>query len=236
MMDQAACDDIRDRSLIERYVAGKLTEAEAAELEAHYLTCARCQGDVRLAAAIRGAPVERSRRPVAVWGGLGLAVAAGLAAILLLAPHRPAPELVRLGDVLEPPVYLGIPVRAAPARGDSIFEAAMAAYAARQYDAAAAGLGAALAAGVDSVPAEFFRAASLLMTKRNEDAAAGFTRVIALGESPYLPESRYYLAKALLRRGLAREAVRRLHEIGVANRELHILATALADSIEAIAR
>jgi TolA-binding protein len=112
----------------------------------------------------------------------------------------------------------------------------MAAYASKDYDAATTGLKAALDVGVDSAPAEFFRSASLLMLKRNYDAAAGFTRVIALGESPYLPESRYYLAKALLRQGLARDAVQQLHEVGVANRDLHVLATALADSIEAIAR
>jgi len=47
------CDVIVDGELIERYLAGALSETEAEALESHYLTCARCQNELRLAAAIR---------------------------------------------------------------------------------------------------------------------------------------------------------------------------------------
>jgi len=99
------CDAIVDGGLIERYVAGTLSEAEVEALESHYLTCTRCQNELRLAAAIRGvlpavrqAPVAAGVRPTAVttrWFGrraqvaaIAAAVAAVLAGVLLVQPSR----------------------------------------------------------------------------------------------------------------------------------------------------
>ena len=119
---------------------------------------------------------------------------------------QPSPAFAALGNVLEPPVYLGVAVRGTPVRADSIFERAMNEYASRHYTSAAAGLRAALAAGQDSVPTEFFRGASLLMSNDAEGAAAAFGRVVAKGDTPYLDEAQLYNAKALLRLGRGREA------------------------------
>lgn len=232
----AACDALRDRALVERYVAGTLPEPEASELEVHYLTCARCQADVRLAAAIAGTPVEAVRRPALRWTGIGLAIAAGLTAVLLVVPRRHAAELGRLGGVPEAPVYLGVQVRGSAAPADSVFDTAMIAYGSRRYGDAIAGLDAALRSGADSAPAEFFRAASRLMIGRNGDAAEGFRRVVAMGSTPYLPESHYYLAKALLRMGRGADAVAALRSIGPERPDVFRPATALADSVEAVAR
>ena len=52
------CDEITDRALIEGYVAGRLGEAETEAFESHYLTCERCQNELRLALAIREALPE----------------------------------------------------------------------------------------------------------------------------------------------------------------------------------
>ena len=58
-MDQKLnCDEITDRALIEGYVAGRLDQAETEAFESHYLTCARCQKELRLALAIREALPE----------------------------------------------------------------------------------------------------------------------------------------------------------------------------------
>jgi hypothetical protein len=47
------CEGIEEQGLIERYVVGLLSEAAAEAFEEHYLTCARCQEELRLAYAIR---------------------------------------------------------------------------------------------------------------------------------------------------------------------------------------
>ena len=54
MGDLLTCDAVTAQGMIERYLAGKLSEAEAEAFEAHYLTCSHCQRELRLAVAIRG--------------------------------------------------------------------------------------------------------------------------------------------------------------------------------------
>lgn len=101
--DQPSCNEIRDRALIERYVAGNLADDEVEALESHYLTCARCQAELRLAMAIRDTLPEvrgasqagdtftlslrrrRRGRPVKV-GAAAIAVAAVLAGLLFVRP------------------------------------------------------------------------------------------------------------------------------------------------------
>lgn len=243
MAEELSCAEVADRSLVERYVAGRLPRDEAESFEAHYLTCARCREELRLAYGLREALAEptpaisrRSRRRVWIGIGVGLAAAAGLAALVLLRPSEPVGQLARLGAVAEPPIYLGVQVRATPTRADSVFEAAMTAYVEQRYDAATEGLRRALAAGVDSAPAEFFLAASYLMLDRSREAAQAFRRVIALGDTPYLPESRYYLAKALLRLGRGREALGELRLVADREDEIGAQARALADSLEDLLR
>jgi predicted Zn-dependent protease len=140
-------------------------------------------------------------------------------------------ELVALGAVNEPPVYLGIPVRGADAPQDSQFEAAMEAYSKRRYAAAVDGLRAARAAGHDGVPAQFFLAAGLLFDNRAAEAVDEFQRVLAHGETPYRAEARYYRAKALLRVGRAADAEAELARLTPADGVVYEMGRALADSV-----
>jgi tetratricopeptide (TPR) repeat protein len=238
-----ACDQVAERGLVERYLARRLSSAEEEAFEAHYLTCARCQSELRLASGVRAVLGERSspartsvnrswpRARLAL--ALGAAAAAGVAAVLLLKGDAGGGQFSDLGRVIEPPVYLGVPVRGNARHADSLFEAGMAAYGERRYAQATSLLSDALAAGADSAPAEFFRASSLLMTERFPDAAAGFARVAALGETPYLTEARYFRAKALLRLDRAREALAELRRAEQRDQELAGAARALGDSVEA---
>ena len=213
--EEATCSVVDGPALAEQYVAGRMPDAERIAFEDHFVTCAECQREIRLAGAVRtglreqGAAKEsappRRRTHVWRWSGLGVAVAAGIAAIAIIR-MQPSPAMVALGGVLEPPAYLGVAVRGTPAQSDSIFERAMNDYAARNYVAAAAGLRAALAAGQDSISTEFFLGASLLMSQDAQGAAAAFGRVIAKGDTQYLDEAQLYNAKALLRLGRGREA------------------------------
>ena len=242
MRPTPACQEFEDRAFVERYLMKRLSPADQEEFEAHFLTCEWCQQSIELGKAIRATLPEVKAAPprrswVALGAGLGLAAAAGISAILLLPSTRPSAELTRLGAVGQAPLYLGVPVRAdQPASAESLFAQAMAAYASEDYSAAAPALRAALRAGVDSAPAEFFLAASLLMNGEAEDAAAGFGRVIALGDTPYRLEAHFYRAKALLRVGRATEALADLRRATALPGVIAGHAHALADSVQRIAR
>src|SRR5438876_6834003 len=88
----ATCAEIAERGLIGRYVAGTLGGADLEALEAHLLDCPLCQAEVRLAVAIRGAVREPAIAATRPRMGLpltiaGLALAAGIAGVLLLRPR-----------------------------------------------------------------------------------------------------------------------------------------------------
>lgn len=241
MSDNLSCEAVRADSFFERYVAGTLAESETAALEEHLLTCERCQTEIRLAVAIREAlPEVKESQPWRLrWLGTSLitvAAAAALAGVLLISRDRVPDELTDLGRVTQPPVYLGVAVRQEPSQADSLFSEAMAAYMTGEFAAAAVGLSQALAAGADTVPVEFFAGASLLMTDRPADAVAAFRNVIGSGDTPYLAEARYYLAKALLRLGRADEALRELRLAADGTAEIGHEARALADSVAAVVR
>ena len=236
------CDENGRRSNAERYAAARMTAAEAAAFEDHFVTCAECQSEVRLASAIIGglpreavAPrsAKASRRGW-VWGGGGLALAAGLATLMVFR-SEPREDLVALGGVREPPVYLGIPVRSVGTE-DPLFESAMDAYAQRRYPVAVERLRAVLAAGQDSVPAQFFLATSLLLNNRANEAADAFQRVLAFGDTPYRAEARYYRAKALLRVGRATEARAELVRLSPVDGVVYDMGRALADSVARLNR
>jgi len=230
------CDENSRRSNAERYAASRMTAAEAEAFEDHFVTCTECQSELRFASAIlSGLPgatvVSRSVKPSRrawIWGGGGVALAAGLAALMILR-SGPTGDLVALGGVREPPTYLGIPVRSVSAQ-DSLFEGAMDAYAQRRYSVAIGGLRAALA-GQDSVPAQFFLATSLLLDNRAREAIDEYGRVLARGDTPYRAEARYYRAKALLRVGRAADARVELARLSPADGIVFDMGKALADSV-----
>jgi hypothetical protein len=239
MIDRLSCDQVDAEFVIPRYVAGTLSPAESAAFEEHLLTCAACQQALTVAVAIREAlpkvTVGRTRR--IPWFGLSLTtLAAAARAVVVLLPRDQVPDTIRaLGGLTQPPVYLGVAVRQAASRSDSLFEAAMAEYVTGDFAAAAEGLSRALAAGADTVPVQFFAGASLLMTDRPADAAEAFRSVINGGDTPYLAEARYYLAKALLRLGQTDAALRELRAAAADTMEIAGEARALADSVEAAA-
>jgi tetratricopeptide (TPR) repeat protein len=246
------CERAADEGWPARYLAGRHSPADEQAFELHLLGCPRCEEELRLAAAVRGAlagrpavavdapstsspprPHRWTRRAAPL---VGLALAAVLAGVFLLR-RGPPEKLARLGEVDEAPVYLGVPVRADPARGDSLFDAAMAAYAAGRWREASDGLEAALAAGVDPAPAAFFKGAALLMLDRPRPAAAAFARSAVAGDTPYRDEARLYRAKALLRLGQADAARAELRRVRrPPTDELGGWAAALADSVEAVTR
>lgn len=229
------CAEVAERGLIERYVAGSATPADVQAFEAHYMTCQDCQAHLRLAAAIRatlpGLPTgARARRRASIgWAAVAAVAAVFAIAVLSRAPGNTGSAA--FGSVNAAPAYLGIAIRGPAGVADSLFGVGMQAYVEQRYRAAASTLAEALVRGTDSVPAEFFRATSLLMLDEPDSAAAAYARVIERGESPYRAEAHFYRAKALLRLDRPRDAVSELEAAGAEGREISIQARALADSV-----
>ena len=93
MTQTLACREFEEMAFVERYLLKRLSPAEQEAFEAHFLSCESCQKAIELGIAIRRTlpPVEAvpSRRSwVTLGAGLGLAAAAGLAAVLLLSVLR----------------------------------------------------------------------------------------------------------------------------------------------------
>jgi hypothetical protein len=112
----------------------------------------------------------------------------------------------------------------------------MTAYGSRHYDVAVTGLRAALGAGVDTIPTEFFLASAELMAGRPKDAIADYAHVIAAGSTAtaYLAEAHLYRARALLQLGRGTDALTELAAVGTADGMIAARALVLADSVRAV--
>jgi tetratricopeptide (TPR) repeat protein len=231
------CEQFERDGTIARYVAGGVGRAEAVRFENHYLECKECFDAVVLGAGVRAAlktePARRVSRPFSTRMRVASFGIAAVLATLLLMRGATVIRLQGLGATTAP-AYGGVEVRAAESVADATFESAMASYSARHYDKAAAQLSEALRGGVDPLPAQFFLGASLLELNETAAAADAFRSVIAAGDSPYLAEAHFYLAKSLLRMGRGEEALTHLRAIPAGVDPIHLGAAALADSVEKV--
>ena len=125
-----------------------------------------------------------------------------------------APPVVALSVLAraDPPLYVPVALRGPRDEAAEAFDAAMRLYAGGDYAGAIPGLRTAAGLRPDAPQIAFFLAACRLLTGEVSAAALGFERVVALGESPYLEEAHFYLAKARIRQGrlpAAREELRK---------------------------
>lgn len=94
MSDQLTCDRVDREDLDTRYLAGTLSEADAAAFEAHFFECERCWGLVRQGTEIRSAGPPASgpalaRAPAWRRWRWALAPLAAAAALLVWVTTRP---------------------------------------------------------------------------------------------------------------------------------------------------
>lgn len=211
-------------------MAGTLAGEDLERFEVHLLECALCRSEVELGMSIRAAgklaPVRRG--PRWVLPAVSLAAAAAVT-LFVLRPESDRTRFESLGEVLAPPVYLGIPVRAD--EREARFDAAMQAYNVGDYARAIDQLNI-LAGELNAAPVHFFRGASAMMIGSDSLALAAYEALLDLTESPYHDEGRYYHAKVSLRRGLAARARADLRAIR--DPAMRAQADALADSIGAL--
>ena len=111
-------------------------------------------------------------------------------------PVREIPaERIELLARFEPPVYQPT---TAGAKASSEFRAAMDQYQKRDYAEAIPGLRAAAQSQPQSVEARFYLAICLLLAGDRPAGIQELHGVIAAGDTSYLEQARFYLAKALL--------------------------------------
>jgi tetratricopeptide (TPR) repeat protein len=153
-------------------------------------------------------------------------------------PARPAAPLVVALSVLarvEPPLYVPLALRGGRDEAAEAFDAAMRLYAAGDYAGAIPGLRAAADLNPEAPRTLFFLAACLLLTGDTGGAAEGFERAIALGDSPYLEDARFYLAKARLRQGRVTAAREELRQVASLRGRLEQDARRLLGQLDALA-
>lgn len=152
-------------------------------------------------------------------------------------PQPSASAVVAMSTLVhvDPPLYVPVALRGPRDEGAEQFAAAMRLYSAGDYAGALAGLRAADELKPGAARTRFFLAVCLLLGGRNTEAAAAFEQAIALGESAYVEESHFYLAKTLLRLGRFAEARRELQRTIARQGGLEEEARQLIAQIDALA-
>jgi len=234
------CEQVTKEEITEKYLLGRLTEAEQGAFELHFFECERCFEEVeavralqtelrRAASAIRE---QASRRQNVFWHW-AWAPAAALAIFFVIgigwwigrpkvapveppAPvvHLPTPKPVPQASVpslaelaqVRPPEYVPGVLRGAEDEAMQRFRASMRDYVKGNYAAAIPGLRAASKLNPQASDISFFLGICYLLTDQTDAAIKQLRGTAALGDSPYLEETHFYLAKCSLRKGDLRAA------------------------------
>uniref|UniRef100_Q027U0 Uncharacterized protein n=1 Tax=Solibacter usitatus (strain Ellin6076) TaxID=234267 RepID=Q027U0_SOLUE len=204
------CETVQSGRMVERYVLGQLGAAEQDSFEEHYFDCDACLEEVRMMQGLQAVVAERPRvRSVAeipgrkwmLWGAAA-AVVAGIGLVEIPRAHqrREAPAaVVDAGAELQvlarvaAPRYTASNLRSASGNRDEQFRAAMEKYSAGDYRATVEGL-----RGQETPAARFYLGIAELMTGNLDAAVTQLRDTVAMGETPYLEEARFFLAKSLL--------------------------------------
>ena len=213
-MDRAEpmdCRSIASGNVIERYLAGTLSEVERNEFELHYFGCVECFEALETVRAVQReltAAAPRRRRPGRWWGAAAAAAAAGVLLAILAIPRGDqrqttkatppaAVPLIQLAEI-RPPEYQSTTYRGAAGAPQAEFARAMKRYQDGDYAGAWSALSAIHSASPHYAEARHFGGVSLLLLGRTGEAIECLDAVVALGaKTPFEEEARYYRALAL---------------------------------------
>lgn len=149
-------------------------------------------------------------------------------------PKAPTPSLEDLARV-EPPAYTTSRLRGGD-ESTARFQEAMEHYQRRSYAAAVTGLRAASTLDPEAPHIAFFLGATELLNGHTSAAIDTLSRTVALGESPYLEDALFYLAKAHLQARDVDAAARELQRTIELNGERATEARQLLDALASLAR
>jgi tetratricopeptide (TPR) repeat protein len=217
------CKRIECDELIEKYLTGKLDKSEQTPFESHIFACPPClekmqvyrmiQEELWETAEAAHPALTKAYRP-RTWRW---AFAAGASALLVLAiiaflwrtggfgrtstgpsTKRPALELLARFD---PPPYLPPVLRGGADEAAEKFRTGMSFYQKSDYVRAIRDLQSAAALDPQAAHIRFFLGVCFLLAERTDAGIDELKEVIAFGDSAYLAESHFYLAKGFLRKG-----------------------------------
>jgi tetratricopeptide repeat protein len=220
------CDRVSAEGIAEKYLLGQLNEADQEVYERHFFDCPDCFQELqiyrttqaelkRVGLAIRNEPARQ--RVLWHWSWAAAAAAAVLVVILGMwgrvrlhtaAPGPPAASIEQQERVsatalneltaIQPPPYIPVTVRGSADEATQKFELAMLRYRRGNYRACIPLLRTAVELDPDAVDAQFFLGISYLLTGQNDQAINELRQTAARGDTPYLEQTHFYLAKAYL--------------------------------------
>jgi tetratricopeptide (TPR) repeat protein len=243
------CARVKADSIAERYLMGELGEAEQEAFEEHLVGCAACHEEVTGLCELK-AELERTREQIVAEAAIRpspwrrpwvLAVAAAIVALAaglaLWMRLQEAPgsrlELAELAKV-DPPAYAPVRLRGSEADAARRFREAMELYAASDWRGALPGLRVAAGLDPESPHIAFYLGACALLAGETDEAIAQLQRTVDLGDTPFLEEGLYYLAKAQLRAGNVTAARDALGKLIVLNGDRSEEAQRLLDRLDAL--
>jgi tetratricopeptide (TPR) repeat protein len=233
------CVQIKREEVVERYLTGSLRPEERESFEEHYFACEQCFAALQAQRALQAelsasapqirampAPNPTAWRWTAAMATAAVVILSVVVVRWSLKPHSssPAPPLQTaqsgpagpsLSELarFDPPAYAPTVLRGTQNEAVRKFRMAMKPYQHGDYAGAVTVLRAAVKLNPKDPGPLFFLGVSHLLDNQTDDGIAVLQQCITLGDTPYLEESHYYLAKALLRKGDATAARRELEEV-----------------------
>jgi tetratricopeptide (TPR) repeat protein len=128
------------------------------------------------------------------------------------APVAAGPSIAQLAR-FEPPRYEPLTLRGTPDEATARFQRGMEHYRKGDYARAAEDLRVASTLDPDAAHSRFFLGIAHLLLKQDDAGIDRLQATIALGDSPYLEDAHFYLAKAFLRRQDSRAAETQLKKL-----------------------
>lgn len=228
------CPEMPTTEVMERYLRGELDETAATSFEEHYFSCDACFAALEDLRALRG-ELGRTRKSVRLaaamtrplpWLGLAAALLVlGTAGAFLLSRERSVeppeptsamyPSASTLAELarVEPPAWTPARLRGREDEAGRRFREAMEKYERGDRAGALPILRDAAALDPSAPGASFYRGACALLAGEPIEAVESLERVVALGDTPYFEEARFYLSKARLAQGDVPAARRELSRV-----------------------
>ncbi len=218
------CDWIEREEIIEKYLTGRLDRSTQEEFEAHFFGCPKCRERLEVVRllqeklwergeALRPQAPEPSRAAIRcrAWAySAAAAVIIVVAAALWWQFMRPTgppaatevtPAALMVLARIDPPSYIPTALRGAEDDAAERFRLGMQSYIAGRYGEAIPDLRAAAELDPRRAGSRFFLGICLLLTGKTDEGVEELKKTVSLGDSAYLEEAHFYLAKAYLGKG-----------------------------------
>jgi tetratricopeptide (TPR) repeat protein len=242
------CVTVRAESIAERYLRSELAEAEQQAFEEHLVACAICADELAGLCAL-SVELQRSRLQIVAEAAIRPSAwrrrwVLALAAVVVVASglgiwmrFQPAPalrpELAALAAI-EPPSYAPVRLRGNDNEAARRFREAMELYAAGDWRGALPGLRSAAGLDPEAPHLAFYLGACALLAGETNEGISELERTAALGDTPFLEEAGFYLAKARLQEGNVDAARREFVKVIALDGDRRAEAQDLLDRLDAL--